>query len=860
MTSRIIILCIGLNLSIQLFAQVERQAVQNIRKGNWEKANTQLTKAARNDSVNIAVSYAWAIYFFSTANPHYDLDSANYHLRKAISQFQGSTLKQQDRLKRMSIDSAKLNDLRQKIDSIAFHRAITSDTTVSYQHFVDHFPGSIEFQTVIKLRNKAAYRDALRTNTYRAFREFLTQYPAAEETTEAKAREDRLLYDSMTRSKRLVSYQQYLQHHPGTRYQDAAEQNIFEIRTASGSPDSFMEFVTSSNHSLGKRAQDILFHLIPEENQGEKLSSEFWNDSLKNVISITRNYVAPFLHNGRFGFMDPDGKTLLEPLTEVIDDDYLCGNISDDVIRMPDKLVAINGSVVYEGAITLLEDVGYGYLLVQDGECKKVIHKSGFIVGDDCIDNVKVVNGRFLTLQRNDKWSIFSLTGRMLLYYELDSIATSGDVVIIQAQDKYKLMAMTDLTALADHSHNVDESEADDIKTWSGGRIWVRTNHSETVIDNALDTLFSAIDHTLSQTTFGALSRGTLGTQVITNKGDTSQTFQQVRIQGGRTLIKKENRWHLFDPVTLAITSRPYDTISANGPFAVGSNKDSVFIHFSGSAILKIKQPIQTQFVAGQDSVSYLVVADKRNKVLYGSDGKKLFSTPFDRIQYIGEGYFMVYDHDKIGMMDMNGKLIIPVEMDAIGSPRDGVVSLLKDTKFGAFNIKTRKLIPPQFAKNVVAYNQHLICVFKKGYYALSGWDNKPITKPEFDEIRYWNDSAAFVRKNTTWVIYEIKTGTPLLNDVKNYELIRDENGEKLAIVQAGREYGVFHSTQGTIIPLSFSDIINVGSAERPLYFTEKHVEEAAVFVVIYYDSAGKMLRKEVYEQDEYERIYCSNN
>jgi hypothetical protein len=59
------------------------------------------------------------------------------------------------------------------------------------------------------------------------------------------------------------------------------------------------------------------------------------------------------------------------------------------------------------------------------------------------------------------------------------------------------------------------------------------------------------------------------------------------------------------------------------------------------------------------------------------------------------------------------------------------------------------------------------------------------------------------------------------------------------------------------IIPVKFSDLVNVGSAEVPLYFTEKHVEEASLFVVIYYDHAGKILRREVYEQDDYERIYC---
>jgi len=48
-----------------------------------------------------------------------------------------------------------------------------------------------------------------------------------------------------------------------------------------------------------------------------------------------------------------------------------------------------------------------------------------------------------------------------------------------------------------------------------------------------------------------------------------------------------------------------------------------------------------------------------------------------------------------------------------------------------------------------------------------------------------------------------------------------------------------------------------VGTAEKPLYFTEKNVEEAEIFVVIYYNDQGTMIRREIYESDEYDRIYC---
>jgi hypothetical protein len=62
------------------------------------------------------------------------------------------------------------------------------------------------------------------------------------------------------------------------------------------------------------------------------------------------------------------------------------------------------------------------------------------------------------------------------------------------------------------------------------------------------------------------------------------------------------------------------------------------------------------------------------------------------------------------------------------------------------------------------------------------------------------------------------------------------------------------------VIPATFTYILNIGSSEQPLYFTEKHVEEASIFVVIYYDQSGKFRYRQVYEEDDYERILCSDN
>jgi hypothetical protein len=214
---------------------------------------------------------------------------------------------------------------------------------------------------------------------------------------------------------------------------------------------------------------------------------------------------------------------------------------------------------------------------------------------------------------------------------------------------------------------------------------------------------------------------------------------------------------------------------------------------------------------------------------------------------------------EKKGLINAACKMMLPVEYDAIGTASKGMVSLLKGTKFGLFDCKTRKLIKPQYSKNLISYNNNHLIAYKDEMVGFIGWDNKPLSKLQFNEIRFWNDTTAFVRKDGQWMLYAIKAQKVIVDKINNLNFITDGD-EKLVIVQQERRFGVIHNKKGIIIPINFSDILNVGSADVPLYFTEKHVEEASIFVVIYYDSKGNMLRKEVYEQDDYEKIYCTNN
>jgi hypothetical protein len=139
----------------------------------------------------------------------------------------------------------------------------------------------------------------------------------------------------------------------------------------------------------------------------------------------------------------------------------------------------------------------------------------------------------------------------------------------------------------------------------------------------------------------------------------------------------------------------------------------------------------------------------------------------------------------------------------------------------------------------------------------LIDWQAKPLTAFEFSEIQPWKKNIVWVKKDFEWSLFDFTKSNYLLKHVRAFHLISDIPDEKIILVQQEDYFGVLSNSRGIIIPTSFSSITNLGSEDEPLYFTAKEVEEAGIVVVIYYNKEGKLLRKQVYEDEEYAHIIC---
>lgn len=760
-------------------------------------------------------------------------------------------------MKRFPVDSLILINRRAAIDSAAFQRAMMVNTEVGYNDFLNRFAHARQVERAIELRNEVAYVDALKINTYESYLNFLTKYPQASRVADARQRYERLLYEAKTKDRKLASFERFIEVYPESPYRTQAELQVLELSTASGNPQLFLDFINRYPDSpLVTKARNLAYYLFKEEGI---IPDELVTDSIRTVQALEQGYLVPFLRGGLYGFMNAQGVEIIEPFASEMDTESICGNITEEILIAGDQIRTRNGTVLYRGRASEVDDLDYGFLLIFDDSCGIIMHKSGLVI-DACADDAVILAGAYLAIRKQDNWSLYTLTGRQLPVGTFEQADAIDDVLVLKREGAYILIHRTEIAKALDKHEVVYSQPYHDVKRWGDSAIWVKVGINEGLLDRKLGEMLSLSYREITQTFFGASLRSEAGITLWNLRKGESVPYDTVIIQKPWIAVKTDGLWRLLEHTLTPVTTETYDSIYFIGPFSVGVRKDSLQTYFSSTVSITLNKLVGMKFLPGQDSAYYLIVEEGDKKTVYNEKGERLFTAGYDRIDYIGSQLFLAVWREKRGIIDVQGKVVVPSEFDAMGNLNNGTIPVLKDKKFGYLDVVNRKEIKPVYEKNLVRYNQHYLIAFKGGKVGIIDWNNKPVTGFDYEEIQYWNDSTAIVKHNQNWVIYNFLDKKVVADKIRDFKWLRNDASEKIIRIHQENQYGVISNKKGVVLAATYSDILNVGSPTRPMYFTEKHVEEASIYVVIYYDENGKFLRRQIVEADDYDRIYCSYN
>ncbi|NJN42647.1 MAG: hypothetical protein HC811_10865, partial [Flammeovirgaceae bacterium] len=386
---------------------------------------------------------------FFALESSFNLDSAYQYVLRSTASFNQTSDRDKERLQRFPLDSSILVDLRQEIDSAAFERAKSINTESAYISFIHEFSFAREKESAIELRNEVAYIDALKVNTYESFLAYVQRYPQSLRTAEAEQRYERLLYEAKTKDGKLTSLEAFLKEYPQTTYRPAVEKRIFEISTSSGDEKDFINFAKKySTSEYVDAARDIVFHIARQNDT--PFPSSLLNDSLRNIINLEKGYWIPIFRGGFYGFINDQGHDIITPKFKNINEDYLCGEISDDVLETSAGLISRSGEVIFKGAISKAEELGYGFVLVKTKNCTHLIHKSGRKFNNDCIADALIIAGRFLAVKTGLNWGLYAFNGNEILAPSYLSISAYNDLIILSRTEKKSLFTINEIIKVAD--------------------------------------------------------------------------------------------------------------------------------------------------------------------------------------------------------------------------------------------------------------------------------------------------------------------------------------------------------------------------------------------------------------------------
>ncbi len=850
------------SLSSVCYAQLnpERIAFNRLQAGKWDRSLGVLKKSLRKDSTNLEANYVLAVWFLTAGNPDFQEDSSHYYIGKSkrlLSQLSG---RDKERAQRFPIDSLILNLLDEKIDSTAFAKAKKINTESAYNRFLTSYPLAKQKNSAIELRDEVSFLEALKENTYLSFSEYLKLYPQSHRAREASERYEKLLFEEKTKDNKLISFKSFFSAYPSSPYAGLAQQEIFELTTASGEPESFFQYLKEyPKGQYAKRARDLVFHLYRETD--EKIPAAIESDSLREVISLESKFWIPFYKNELYGFMDQDGKEVLPPTFEEIEEEYKCGPVKEDILIFKSGVYSRSGKKLTDQGVEI-SNIGWGFLIAESEGCSHLLHKSGVLIIETCYDDFKIVGNNFIAAQKGNVWRLYTLTGRALDVDELNDVKEIEGVVVLTRLGKKILTTAQQLGALANGVELNDELVFDDVQAMSKGLLLVRNGTLEGIINSRLEYVVPLDRHSLTKTSFGLIEKQPTGTIVHgLAKELENESWHRVYYHRDWLVLSREGQLQLFNISAKKMVTLKADTVWFDRSLAFVQADNAVKVYLSASRAIDLQPDSKIQFINARDSVQFFYTESKNKRTAFSvATGDQLFITEYDLIETIGTDLFIVAKGNRKGVLGRNGKEVVPVEMDAIIQNQTGQLSLLKEKKFGLFDLASRQLIKPIYERNVTRLDTKYLIAYKDGFYGLIGWDTKPITEFEYAEVVPWDNSIIWVKKNFQWTLFNFETKEIILDRIRDFTWLRNTEEEKLTRVHRENYYGIISNRNGLVIPPTFHDIINLGTAEMPFYFTEKSVEEAGIYVVIYYDHTGKLVRRQAYEEEDYDRIYCNAN
>jgi hypothetical protein len=854
----------------------EKRALKLLEKGKYSKLVEYLDKSIQKDSLNPGAFYVYSLLFNEPAYYDRDLDTAYYFILISQEMIKHVDERGLKKLERAGINDSAISVQKQKLDLQGYERAKDRHAIDDYNAYIQDFSTSQYRDLAIEDRNALAFEIAEKENTYQSYYSYMQDYPDSHQFRKAKENYDKLLFEDQIRDGTLRKYTDFIDKYPESPFLPMAIENIYNLSTCGNSEGSLTQFIKRFPDSgLVPDAIDRLFHNFYAEGKRDFTYDYSYlplTDSIKRADWFHDAVLIPVFEQDKYGFITTEGEMLISYLYDDLDPGYLCGNIRKDFLKVKKDnsplIISKTGNIISSQSFYDIEDIGYGLLKISDQVKSGLLFKTGKQILPIEFDEIERLGDRFLKVRQNRGWRLYSINGLLLSEDYFLEINKEGMFMALKKDSRWAISTDELITSSFINGTVTLDFSYDDYELIETRQILCMTGDRETILDHELKEKIPLELQNIYTLQEGWLVRKDALYHIFDDAfvQISGSGFEKVKYRGKWIAGKSGNKWILYYNYAPFPDVFAYDSLNIlSDHYVLGYLEDKQYLIFSNLTRQELKDSESMRILKFQSTdkmegrpVELLRIDYSRSKAsVFNQQGKEIINGIYDDIQVIGPEYLIIQKGGKTGLSDTSGQILLKPQYDAIANYHNGFVSMLNQKKFGLFNMHLDLLVTPRYDRLINAYNKNFLLVHEKDGYGLIDLNRVKVTETDFEEILYWNDTSMLARRDGFWHIFDLKNGVFLLKDILRFEFLKNE-AEKIIIYNKDDHFGVAGNEKGILINHTFNDIVNLGTTDDPVFFAEKYIPEAEFYVVIYYDRSGRILRKQVFDEKEYDKIYCN--
>ena len=640
-----------------------------------------------------AAAYGLSTIYSRNDNPFFDIDTAYKYVLMSDDIFQLAPLKVRTKYAKFTISQETIDSLKNDIYQ-------NKNTIPDLNKFITHYVGAPQHSDAIDIRNHIAFINAKKTNTYNAYQTFISTYPKAKDVPEARELYESTFYKAYTKDKTLEEYENYLQKRPNTPFLQEVEDAIYSLSTKHGTIDEYHNFVKKhpKNRNIETAWRNI-YTIYTSDYKTESLVDfklEFpdypYSDVVNQEIALSQKRLYGIRENGKWGFADSTGKTIIACMYEWVED--FSEGVAECGLDGKAGFINKSGKEVIPFNYDEVEAFYHGMAVVVQNGKSGIINKLGKIIVPLEYDDISVFSEGFAAIAKGDKYGYIDETGKLAIPMVFSKASDfSEGFAAIEADGQSGYINTSGKIVIPCIYEWVDKFSNGIAKVKAQQKFGVITKSGTPLLSCEYDVLGEYVEDAIlvvKDNKYGFADES--GKLIIPIEYDYNSSYLSVlKFKNGYAIAEKNKKQGLINKAGKYVTPKDFIRIDPfNEGLAAVKKKDKW-----GYIDEKIKVTIPYNYsVADEFRSGMAKVTNKNGKVGFiDKAGKTVIEFQFDEVGVFKNNWCTVAIDGKTGVIDYTGSWILPCELDALTVIENNILRLEKNAKFAYYNISEKRYV-----------------------------------------------------------------------------------------------------------------------------------------------------------------------